>query len=723
MIRKSVAAAIAVPAVLLGSVPAASAQPAGTQPADQVLAPASRTVKPRAVTLSDARGGSIDGRPDALLRRDGKAVRLTSTGGRATSPIITLDFGGDIAGKAALRVLSASQNRPGLHVCFSESRMHMALKPGQNGGETEHAPGCDTANVFNGYPGQPYTWDSDSHALPLDKARLPATVKDDELRGGFRYATVFLDGPGWVDLDAMTVGFTAAPNQRDLRAYRGSFRSADPELNKIWYAGAYTVQLDTDLPTRLKGNIAADPAAVCWPNTPGEPDTSHNTLAVADPNIPVMLDGGKRDRDPFTGDLAVQGPVAYLSTGDTATLRNTLDAFAKQQVADGFVPGNGQICPESNGHVLGDYNVWFVHDVYLHWLYTADPKALGDWWTAVTGATDWAAKQIDDSGLVSYAAYGDDGGCGTYGYNNCEHLTFFNAGLYQALREVAQMARAKGQDDLAASYESKAGGLAKAIQAKLWDEEAGAYRQSTEKPDVYPQDANAFAVSAGIAAPAQARRAMAYLKTRNWGPYGSLTVPEGTTGAAIDPRYEPLPQGVEADARFGVDDASGLELIRRGWGYQLKRDPGNTFWEKANPDGTPGIGSFTSLAHGWASQPTVTLTNRVLGVTPTGAGYTRFDVRPHPSGLPWAQGTVPTPHGDIVASWRRTGHGFQLKVTAPRGTHGRLAVPVDSSTRRVTLDGRTVWAAGKPTARGVSTDGSFVYVDGASAGRHTLTAH
>jgi hypothetical protein len=698
------------------------AEAAGPGPRDQVLAPKSRTVKPEAVTLADPRGGSIEGRPDALLRKDGRTVRLTGTGGRATSPLVTLDFGGDIGGKAALRVLRASSERPGLHVCFSESRMHMALKPGQNAGQTDLAPGCDTANVFNGLLGFPYTWDSDSHKLPLAGAKLPGTLKDGELRGGFRYATIFLDGPGWVDIDAMTVDYTAAPNQRDLRAYQGSFRSSDPGLNKIWYAGAYTVQLNTDLPTRLKGNIAADPAAVCWPYAQGEPDTSHNTLITPDPTTPVMLDGGKRDRDPFSGDLAVQAPVAYLSTGDVATMRNTIDALALQQGADGFIPGNGQICPESKGHVLGDYNVWFVHTAYLHWLYTADPKALDGWWKALTGATDWAARQIDDSGLVSYAAFGGDGACGTYGYESCEHLTFFNAGVYRALREVAQMARAKGLGDLAASYDSKADGLAKAIQAKLWDEQAGAYRQSTEKPDVYPQDAGALAVSAGLASPAQAKRALDRLKTHNWGPFGSLTVPEGTQGAVIPSRYEPLPQGVEADARFGVDDASGVELIRRGWAYQLEQDPGNTFWEKANPDGTPGIGSFTSLAHGWGAQPTATLTNRVLGVTPTGPGFTRFQVVPHPSGLAWAKGTVPTPRGDIAASWRSDGKGFHLEVRVPRGTSARLSVPVSASTSRVVLDGRTVWAGGKATVPGVSGDGTHVHVEAAPAGRHVLAA-
>jgi hypothetical protein len=708
---------VALVVLLVGviQVPAANARALSWRA--EVQAPASRTVRPRAVLLADPRGGRISGKPTAALRQDGTSVRLTSTGERGTSPLLTLDFGGEVAGKAIVRVLGASANRPGLHVCYSESRLYMATQSGQNGGETAFAPGCDTANIWSGYPGQPYTWDADSHTMPLGSAHLPATIEDQQLRGGFRYATLFLDKPGWVDVDAVAVDFTAAADQRDPSDYRGHFLSSDDELNKIWYAGAYGVQIDTDLPTRVKGNIAVDPAAPCWPYQQGEADHADNTLHYADPKTAIVLDGGKRDRDSFTGDLGVEGPVTYLSTDDVAAMRNTLDVLARQQTADGFVPGNGQVCPDQSAHFSGDYDLWFVHDVYLHWLYTADPEALGAWWTAVTGALDWAVRQIDDSGLVAFGAYGADGGCGTYAYSSCDHLTYTNAGLYQGLRETAQMARAKGMTDLATTYEAKAAKLRTAIETKLWDDTAGAYRQSTEHPDVHPQDASAFAVSTGVADPRQASRSMAWLRSHTWAAYGSLTVPAGTQGAAIDPHYEPLPSGIEADARFGVDDASGLELIRRGWGYQLGQDPGNTFWEKTAADGTPGLGSFTSLAHGWASQPTVALTTRVLGVTPTDAGFARFTVEPHPSGLTWAQGTVPTPQGDITTSWHDGPGGFAMAVTVPSHAVARLAVPARD---RVTLDGRVLWAAGRATAKGVSSDGTYVYVDGVTTGRHTM---
>src|SRR3954471_11521207 len=152
-----------------------------------VLAPANRSVAPAAVQRVRSRGGHIDGSAQTLLRHDGQTVRLTSTGDRTTSPLVTLDLGKEVSGPVRVSVSDASEPRPELHVCYSESLQYAALSPGQNGGQTAIAPGCDTANIWNGFPGNPYTYDSDSHTLPLADADLPARLTDPELRGGYRY--------------------------------------------------------------------------------------------------------------------------------------------------------------------------------------------------------------------------------------------------------------------------------------------------------------------------------------------------------------------------------------------------------------------------------------------------------------------------------------------------------------------------------------------------------
>jgi hypothetical protein len=660
-----------------------------------VLAPAGHTVRPVSVLTSVAREGRIEGDPRNALKADGRTVRLVGAADRAGSPLLTLDFGKEVAG----RVTVTGTGTGTLHACFSESRRYMAEAPDDNGGEGKIAPGCDTANIWNGFPGQPYTQDTDSHQLTLN-------APDPQIRGGFRYLTLFLDGPGRIDVDGVSADFTAAPLQKNPSAYRGHFLSSDNLLNKIWYAGAYTVQIDTSMAGTAKS----------WPYTTGEQDHSDTAVPYADPNKEVIFDGGKRDRIVWQGDLAVQAPVTYLTTHDVGAVDNSLSSLAAQQLPDGFMPAESQAGQHNKDELrtYGEYVTWFVNNMYEHWLYTGDRAYLDKWWPALTKTMTWleSVREQDPLGLI---AFGQVGSCGHYGYSDCGHETYINALYARNLAQMAELAEARGKSGN--TYADRSTAVKNAINAQLWDDAAGAYRMSREIPNAYPQDANATAVLTGVADGTRATRSLAHLRAHNWSDLGSLTVP--TANASLSPFYAPLPSGFEADARLATGDTSGLDLIRKFWGWQLAQDPGSTFWEHVQPDGTPNLQQFSSLAHGWASAPTTILTTRVLGVEPTAAGFASYSVIPHTGGLKWAEGTVPTPKGDITASWRSDGHDFRLKVTAP--TTGRLAVPVSGATR-VTLDGHLVWAGGKATARGVTSDGTDVYVNDVPAGRHTLEA-
>ncbi|MDT4911199.1 MAG: hypothetical protein QOC66_327 [Pseudonocardiales bacterium] len=743
--RKTTRRSAALLCALAGALVAATAVDAGATPADQpagqpaghqsspwtnpdyvpragdwqpyVLAPQSHTVRPTSVLFADPRGGSVTGDPEAALG-DQASVTLHSTGPRTSSPLLALDFGKEVGGEIRVRVTGASTPAPALHVCFSESKSQMALTPTQNNGEAAYAPGCDTANIWNGYPGQPYSYDADSHTLSFDAAALPAAVQDKQPRGGFRYATFFLDGPGSVSLSDVSLDFQAAPKQADPAAYAGWFLSSDNELNKLWYAGAYTVQMNTWMSDTAKS----------WPYANGEADHSDAQIPHADPQQEVILDGAKRDRVVWQGDLAVQAPVTYLSTGDVAAVDNSLTSLAAQQLPDGYMPAESLVGQHNFDELrtYGEYVTWFVHNEYEHWLYTGDRGYLDANWAALTRAMAWleSVRAQDPQGLI---AFGSVGSCGHYGYSDCGHETYVNALYARNLDEMASLARVRGSD--AATYAARAATVAAAINAQLWDPAVGAYRLSREIPTAYPQDANATAVLTGVASAAQATRALAYLRKHNWSTYGSLTVSPETPNPSISPSYEPLPSGFEAQARLAAADPSGLsqlqgeQLLRQYWGYQLGQDPGSTFWEKVNPSGDPTIGQFTSLAHGWASAPTAALTNETLGVTPTSGGYATFAVIPHPGDLDWAQGVVPTPHGSIAASWASTHAGFTLQTTVPGGTHASLSVPTSGSKVVVQLDGHVVWNGRRALGGAeVTSDGTYVTVSGVGAGRHTMTA-
>jgi hypothetical protein len=526
-----------------------------------------------------------------------------------------------------------------------------------------------------------------------------------------------LDGPGSIDVDQISVEFTPAPEQRDLRDYRGWFLCSDHLLNKIWYAGAYTVQLNT----------GASDTAKSWPYVQGERDHANNQVPYADPKLEVIYDGAKRDRIVWQGDLSVQVPVTYLSTADIPAVDNSLASLASQQLPDGFMPAESLVGQHNRDEerTYGEYVTWFINNMAVHWLYTGDKVFLQRWWPALQSAAAWleSVRAQDPQGLI---AFGTVGSCGHYGYSDCGHETYVNALYVRNLRQMAQLATAFGDGTAATTYQTRANVVAEEINSQLWDDSTGAYRLSREITNAYPQDANGTAVLTGIAKGDRAKRAMNYLQAHNWSSLGSLTVSPETPNPSISPFYSPLPSGFEVEARLTANDPTGqlqltaFQLMRTFWGYQLTQDPGSSFWEHVELDGTPNLQQFSSLAHGWAAGPVISLTTEVLGVHPTSPGFSSYAVIPHPGDLLWAQGRIPTPYGAIDAGWRREPDGrFTMDISAPVGTTGRLVAPTFGRVVKVELDGQIIFA-GKARSPNVKSDSVTVSIESLAPGHHHL---
>ena len=63
------------------------------------------------------------------------------------------------------------------------------------------------------------------------------------VRGGERYVSLQLEGPGSVSIDYLRVRVTHL--EAPVSAYAGHFYSSDPVLNRVWYAAAYRFAMDS----------------------------------------------------------------------------------------------------------------------------------------------------------------------------------------------------------------------------------------------------------------------------------------------------------------------------------------------------------------------------------------------------------------------------------------------------------------------------------------------
>jgi len=286
-------------------------------------------------------------------------------------------------------------------------------------------------------------------------------------------------------------------------------------------------------------------------------------------------------------------------------------------------------------------------------------------------------------------------------------VAYYNAAYGRALALAARIAVWIGQPAQAAAWTARIAQLAPSFYAAFWDPNAHAFVDATTGPVVHPEDGNVFAILAGLASPQQARLSLDYLSYHDNGPFGptiaDTDVWDGFPwGDQASQRVYPFMSYYEVLARYAVGfDTSGLGLIRREWGNMANRT--TTMWETVGASGDAPAGSDPSWDHGWSSGAAPALTNEVLGIAPGSPGFLSFVAVPHPSGLAWAEGAVPTPRGSIVFSWKRTRERFTATVDSP--VPGDITLPVHGAT---TLDGRR-----SPTV----SDEAIAHVD---AGKHTI---
>jgi hypothetical protein len=145
-------------------------------------------------------------------------------------------------------------------------------------------------------------------------------MPDKVMRGGFRYMTVFLitDTATTVSISDIELEISFQPTWSNLRAYQGYFHSDDELLNRIWYAGAYTLQTNS-VPVNTGRWVPM--LANGWAN--------NGTLGPGDT---IIVDGAKRDRAVWPGDMGIAVPSGFVSIGDLDSVKNALQVMYNYQV-------------------------------------------------------------------------------------------------------------------------------------------------------------------------------------------------------------------------------------------------------------------------------------------------------------------------------------------------------------------------------------------------------
>lgn len=434
--------------------------------------------------------------------------------------------------------------------------------------------------------------------------------------------------------------------------YKGSFASSDALVNRIWETGAYTAHLC--MQDGIWDGIKRDRAR--WA---GDLNVGGRVIADAFGNRPLMEDTYARLLDEAGGTRAINGITGYSALwidgladfyrhdGDRQfLLRLHPGLLALLKTMDGDIGPDGLFTPRPHEHV-------FV-----------------DWSPELSSDTPEARRATDFEYLLGY-------------------------------REAAWLLGQMGDRTEAAHYEAHYRHMREQARRLLRNAQTHAFGATWQT--------NAMAVLSGAA------------DVQDYTGLWSHVFSNIDDVSAYSPEITPYFgfYVLEAMADLG-HPTEALKWMRDFWGGMIA-EGATSFWEAYDPrwtkhdfhsglqaDGRAGY--YVSLAHAWSAGPTAWLSNQVLGIRPTGAGFSTVTIEPEPAGLKTIEGSVPTPHGTLHVR----GGGGTIDLDLPSGVDATVLVRASSSST-IQVNGAPVRNAGAP-----ATGYRSIRID--RAGHYAITA-
>lgn len=389
----------------------------------------------------------------------------------------------------------------------------------------------------------------------------------------------------------------------------------------------------------------------------------------------VCVDGPKRDRLVWLGDLYHTSRIVSASTSRYDLIKGTLAYVLSWQTPDGLLPydapmgynsslaysafalgGGGLLLGyEVYGIILPDYQILGLLS-FANYISTSNDLSFArESWSQWQLLTSWILNQIDSTtGLLSL--FGGFLGPASGG-------SAINCALVQALNGIAHVATAINDSASASHYHIAASTLADNINNKLWNPAVGVYSLSLTNAKDYSVNSCAFCITSGTANASQSSSLLTAIQSLVLGPgyKDSTQVNSSDLFTNISPNTNGFLLAALMSQRTATGATASQQLLRSLWGSMLANDETTTgaSWEYVSLLGEPGLGLYTSLSHPWGGAPTYLLTEWAAGLQaaagPPGFGYGNWVVNPATGlgmGLKRARASVLTAFsGSLEVSW------------------------------------------------------------------------
>jgi len=425
------------------------------------------------------------------------------------------------------------------------------------------------------------------------------------LSKAFRY--VNYQSEGSVSADSVSMLYEYAPVTE-----RGSFKSSDSELNKIYDVAKYTFHLNTR---------------------------------------EFFIDGIKRDRWVWSGDAYQSYLMNYYSFFDAPTVKRSLLAQRGKDPVTAHI------------NTIMDYSFYWFLGIYDYYKFTGDQKFVQDIYPRMQSLMTYIDGRKNKNGLLEWMP-GDWIFIDWADKLSKDGEVSFEQLLYaRSLETMALCAKLANDTEGIAKYDKQAKELKNKIFELYWNQQKSALvhsRIDDKQTDNVTRYANMFGIFFDYFTPEQKLLVKKNVLLNDQ--IAKITTPYMRF-------YE-----LEALCAMG-EQPYVLKEMKNYWGGMLKLGA-TSFWEEYNPDkkGTEHLAMYgrpfgKSLCHAWGASPIYLLGKYYLGVQPTTPGYETYTIEPNLGGLVWMEGKVPTANGDISVYCSKK----EIKVSSPTGV-GKLKV-------------------------------------------------
>ncbi|KAI0123711.1 alpha-l-rhamnosidase [Xylariales sp. AK1849] len=655
-----------------------SAKPADGPWQKYNLAPESRTLFPQSVYASE---GEVTNAESILSNGENGSAILSGK-----DALLTVDFGVNTAGMITLIFGPGSTKSQSVSLAFTESKLFV--------GRTS-----DRSMDFFVEDGV--------LTVPVD-GQGQWTCPEPQMRGAFRYLTIFMDTAGTVEIQGVSTYNNMMPSwQDDLRQYAGFFYSNDDFLNTIWYAGAYTLQIAT-IPTHTGRRSDWVHKKVGWANdVPSAPASF----------VEVLTDGARRDRSVWSGDRGISELTNFVALNNKDAVIAGVDWMFEQQTDEGAFP----YAAKPIWHYGSDsYHLWTFVALYNAYFFDGSGNAK-DWvrskWDNLKRGMEFSLAKIDETGLFKVDMPLDWGRHILKGHN-----LEVNCILYFSLKKGAELAKeVMGDTSLAEEWLLKAAEVKQALNKHLWNATEGMYTDFIGS-DILAQDGNSLAIWYGLPDSEEKVQSVSAGLPRNWNEFGAVA-PESPGMISV------FCSSMELIAHFEAKQPErAMQLLRTMWGYiwnspysvQSSLIEGYFHDGRCHYPFTDYDPAYISHAHPWASGPTIVLTFYVVGLRLLNAEHTEWIFEPQPGvadHLEFAiSGVTSNARGFISAGWKFAVQGhFEMAIAAPEGTTGTIGVPkLGKEVSQIKLNGEAI------PLQGLAEDKHHLYVKGVRGGNHEI---